>query len=172
MQSKYILLLILALFLASCANEPAEPLPTPLPTAVYPDAVDDGFGAWAISFAYEFPENFWPAGVHRYAYRLECPPDITQLSFSGNWNTFSVSDQVGFSPDPVYLRLSGLSLDSFAPLLIPEGTVHPQQDTIAIIHFLGIPKQVAERAAEECTAFIAWDEALPQQLTPIEIFQP
>lgn len=167
------LFVILLLWLAACAEAaPATPFPTPLPTAVPPAPGTNAGGAWGISFSYRFPEAFWPAGVHRYAFNLSCPEDMPQLQFAGNWNQFSVSEDHGLSTEPIYLRLNGLALDPFTPNYLPDPGLHPNQDTTAIVHFLGLSLETAQRAGRECEAFIAWDQVPPQLLTPLEPFQP
>lgn len=167
------LFFFLSLWLVGCAEPtPATPFPTPLPTAVPPVAQPGEGGPWAISFSYQFPEAFWPEGVHRYAFRISCPDDMPQLQFVGNWNQFLVSEDNGFTNETIYLRLNGLGLDPFTPIYLPDPGLHPDQNTTAIIHFLGLSQETADRAGQECEAFIAWDEMPPQLLTPLEPFQP
>lgn len=165
--------ILLLFFLPACSGNTAEqPDITRLPTAVPPAGDGAGIGSWAVSFTYEFPEAFWPAGVHRYAYNVQCPPEITAVQLSGEWRQFLVSPDTVISSEPVYLRLNGFSVDPFMPIYLPDDSINPMQDTTAMVTLLGLSEEAAEQAGEACTVMIAWDNFQPQQLTALEPHKP
>ncbi|MCP4356550.1 MAG: hypothetical protein GY796_00835 [Chloroflexi bacterium] len=170
------LLIVFVLMLAGCGTAVATPEPIlfpDLPTAV-PPSVNTSAGSWAVSYSYQFPDNFWTTaeGTHRYAFNLVCPDELSDLEFDSPWRTFQVATEQAPQPDIIYLRLQGLSQEVFVPRYMPEAVIHPNQATAAVVHFLGLQEETAEQAIESCAGLIAWDEAPPQTLTPSEPFQP
>ena len=157
-------LAIFMLWLVGC-REQAELLPTPLPTAVPPPEQEPG--DWAISFSFEFPEEAWAIGVHRYQYFARCPV-ITLDDFSTEWIYFEVLDDEVLFEDAVYLRISGLSTGILAPATMD--TINVQQKTVAVITFLGVSEHIAELAADNCEVLLRWDDKSPQLLTIGEVF--
>jgi hypothetical protein len=157
----------LLLFLLTSCSQPRELPPTPLPTAVPPPQFSAG--EWAISFSYEFPENAWADGVHRYQFFARCPV-ITLDDFNTEWVFVEVTDQEAMFEDPIYLRINGLSEGILAPVTM--NTVNPEQQMVAVITFLGVSEHIAELAAENCEVFARWDDKPPQLLSMGKVFLP
>ena len=169
-------LYVMVLMLVSCGTAVVTPEPIlfpDLPTAV-PPSTNTSAGSWAVSYSYQFPDNFWVTaeGSHRYAFNLICPDELSDLDFNSPWRAFQVSSEQAPQPDAIYLRLQGLSQDAFIPRYMPEPVIHPNQATTGIVHFLGLQKDTAEQAIESCAGLITWDQSPPQTLTPSEPFQP
>jgi len=163
-----LVLLIIGLILAACGPAATE-VPTPLPTAVPPQVTDVG-GDWAIGFQYEFPEGAFAEGTHRYRYLMHCPI-FSAEDMNTDWLLFELSDEVELSPEPVYLRLSGLSSEPLSPAFLPTRTFHPDQKFIAVVHYIGLARLAAEQAASECELLIFWDSDRRQMLVPKEPFE-
>lgn len=164
---------LVGLLLVACSGAAPEVLPTPLPTAVPPER-PAAPGDWAVSFQRTFPPGYWPEGIHRYGYRLQCAPPISTLDdFSSEWQEFQVSgaSQPQAGEDVVFLRLNGISLQPFSPTLA-EPVIHPGQQTVAIIHLLGLTQEDAAQVASQCEVLIGWDEGALVSLTALEPFQP
>ena len=160
--------LFISVFLAG-RSAGTEVFPTPLPTAIPPSAQQDGSGDWAISFSYQFPEDAWGLGTHRYHFFVHCPI-ITQDDVSTEWVYFEVLDDDEPSTDTVFLRLSGLSSGILTPINI--NAIQTGQKTTAVITFLGVTEHIAEIAADNCEALVRWDDKSPQLLTIGETFIP
>lgn len=177
--------ILCSLFLAACgsslaASTETSPPPTDtvasLPTAVPPDSLPGepgslAEGTWAFPFLHPFPSGYWAEGLHRYGYLISCP--VLQDEIRGTAPViFESSTDAGIDEGPVYLRLSGLSLTTLGPTFITA--IHPDQRTIAVITFVGLPKAVAEEAAssEDCEVIIRIDDRATMTLVPGEIYQP
>ena len=165
---RLLLVFFSSLALASCGATPT-PVPTPLPTAVPPDSVQLA-GSWAIGFQYEFPAGEFAKGVHRYRYWLHCPP-FSAEDTNIDWILFEVSEEAELQPGPLYLRLHGLSPDPLTPSSHSTNAIHPDQQLIAVVHYVGLPRTVTEAAAEECEVMIFWDNIGRQLLMPMEPFE-
>lgn len=161
-------LCLLGLVLAGCSGLSGAERPTPLPTAVPPKYTP---GVWGIGFEYEFPTGFWEEGPHQYAYRIDCP-DLFGEDSTSSWQPFTVTQDVGLMPLAAYMRSYGLSRDAWKPIDWAGPYIHPRQFTIAVVYIVGVPEEVAERAAEECQAHVLWDEHFSQTLAPMEPFLP
>ncbi len=140
---------------------------TPLPTAVPPESLP---GSWAVSFQHAFPAGFWPLGIHRYGFLINCP-ELDQEDFSSELRDFEVTEEAILHPEPVYIRVGGLGIGLFA---LSANAVHPDQETIAAITILGISREEAAIAAEspDCVALFGYDRFPPVELVPQEPFQP
>ena len=175
----HLLLPIIGLVLVSCspaATAPTQTSPpiaapaTMLPTAIPPETFS---GTWAISFEYPFPDDFWPVGVHRYGFYIDCPL-LMDETYGSDWVFFYVTEEE-LLPEfemPVYLRLGGLSFGSLAP--ISMDTIRPGQTTIAVVTLMGITEENAILAttSSDCVIMINWDQTFTEYLTPGEPFQP
>ena len=166
-----LLLLLCAWVLTSCGAPPTE-IPTPLPTAV-PPAEDRSqqTGTWAVSFRYDFPPGTFGLSEHRYAFLAQCPV-VSGEDITSDWHYFEVTDEVLPQPEPLYLRLHGLSADAFNPSAIANDQIHPDRPIVAIMHLVGLTQHVAEMASESCEAVILWDDVGRAILIPGEPFQP
>lgn len=160
-------LCFIALVLAACGSMGEEP--TPLPTAVPPDTLPDE-AIWAVSFRYEFPEGTFGLGPHRYAFLIHCPVLSAEDTHHG-WHYFTVSEEVAALPEPLYLRLFGLSRALFNSIAVAEDVVAADQQIVAVVHLVGLSKPAAEMAASECELFVFWDNTGRQLLAPGEPFQ-
>jgi hypothetical protein len=171
--------LVLIIVACSNQNELEEPTPiptavpsveaaTPLPTAVQPDGPVGG--SWAVTFRYDFPESYWRPGDHSFGFLIECP-DLA-YDFSTEWLIFKATEEVDHIPIPVYLRLNGLSVEPFSPAYMQQSVIHPDQDTAAVVHLVGLSEEQAEEAWDECEALIAWDQSSPKAMEPVDVFKP
>jgi hypothetical protein len=97
---------------------------------------------------------------------------VFEEDFSSDWQIFEVSEAAQFQSAPVYLRLQGLSLESFVPAYTYNAVIHPVQRTIAVAYVLGMSRTDAEKATSDCEAVIFWDDKGGQTLTAKEPFQP
>lgn len=182
MKNRLLLLLtligILLLFLAAgCGaaapaavptETPAPPSPSPTPSPPGPTPTQ---GSWAVGFSHTFEPGFWQPGGHRYGFRATCPAIDYELS--SDWELFTVSaEQASPQSFPVYLRLSGLSLERFAPSYAPDAAIHPEQETIAILWIVGLSEEEARQAASDCEVVLGWDQGRIQPLTAEEPIQP
>ncbi len=178
---KKLMFLPLLFIIADCSgqNELEEPTPipslvpsleaaTPLPTAVQPETTTGG--NWALTFRYDFPEMFWEPGDHTYGFVIECPN--TNFDFKTEWIFFRVTENAEHVPFPIYLRLNGLSMEPFTPTYSQEARIHPDQETAAIVHLVGLTEEQVEEARSECDLLIGWDRAAPQNLEPMDAFKP
>ena len=166
MRRSSVILCLIALVLAACDR--ASETPLSLPTAVPPTGEA---GSWAIAFEYEFPGEFWGEGPHRYAFMIRCPI-VFEEDFSSDWQNFEVSEGARLQPAPVYLRLQGLSVESFVPAYVSNAVIHPVQQTLAVAYLVGLSRSDAEQAVSECEAAIFWDDKGGRALTAKEPFQP
>jgi len=164
---KHLLILCLVgLTLAACG--PTAEVPTPLPTAVPPEV--DQFGNWGITFQHEFPVGTFGPGPHRFRYLGQCPILLEQ-DFVTEWIFFEISEDAELQSGPVYLRLRGLSAE---PLLLSypaTATLHPEQQIIAVVHFIDIARSAADLAVSGCEILIFWDEMGRQLLKATEPFE-
>jgi hypothetical protein len=160
----------LLLMLASCGQ--VEEVPTPLPTAVPPAALPSGDpGVWAVGFQHEFPVGIFGQGAHRYSFLIHCP--VTQMeNDKTDWQYFEVTDEAPLHPQPLYLRLAGLSSQSFAPAYMAYNVVHPEQSLVAELYLVGLSQQVAQLTAANCEVVIFWDNTGRQPLAVGEPFRP
>ena len=176
-----ILIFPLMLIMAACSNqnELEEPTPipspvpsleaaTPLPTAVQPETTTGG--DWALTFRYDFPEMFWEPGDHTYGFVIECPN--IGYDYNGEWLFFRVTENTEHVPFPIFLRLNGLSMEPFTPNYSQEDRIHPDQETAAMVHLVGLSEEQVEEARSECEILIGWDRAAPQTLVPMDAFRP
>jgi hypothetical protein len=155
------------LVLGACA--PAQAVPTPLPTAVPPDSIPER-GGWTVGFEYEFPAGRLAEGTHRYALLIHCPVVSADDEHYG-WHIFDISPEMPLQVGPVYLRLFGLSRDSYSAARLPRAIVHPEQPLVATVHLVGLTREAAELAASSCELFVFWDNTGRQLLTAGEPFQ-
>jgi hypothetical protein len=163
-------LCLLALCLAACGAT-AE-APTPLPTAVPPDVMPGGEEEfWAISFKYEFPDETFELGSHRYRLWIHCPVVSAEDTVTA-WLPFEVSDRVMPQKEPVYLRLQGLSDAPFVGAYKAGQVIDPDRPVTAIVHLVGLPSQAAALAASSCEGLVLWDNGDRQPLAAGEPFRP
>ena len=165
-----LVLCLVGLILAACG--PTAEVPTPLPTAVPPDVMpagDEGF--WAISFKYEFPEETFGLGLHRYRLWIHCPVMSAEDTVT-DWLMFEVSDEVLPRTEPVYLRLHGLSDAPFAVSYNNSQVIDPDRPVVAVVHLVGLSNQAASLAASGCEGIVLWDNGDRQPLSAGEPFQP
>lgn len=169
---RLVVLLVVGVWLLSACGPTPTPVPTPLPTAV-PPAEDRSqeTGTWAVSFRHDFPPETFGLSEHRYAFLAQCPI-VSEEDITTDWHYFEVTDEVLPQPEPLYLRLHGLSADPFNPTVIANDQIHPDRPIVAIMHFVGLTQQTAEMARDACEAIVLWDAFGRQQLTPGEPFQP
>lgn len=167
---RLLILCLLGLVLAACG--PAAEAPTPLPTAVPPD-LEPG-GNWTIGFEYEFPAATFGEGPHRFRYLLHCPPLGSVLGgdeSATDWVYFEISEDAQLYPSPIYLRLHGLSTERLGLSYPSSGVFHPEQQFVAVMHYIGMPLSAVEMARTECETIIFWDETGHQGLTIQEPFE-
>jgi hypothetical protein len=164
----FLILGMLALVVVGCGSTPVPP--TPLPTAV-PPAGDAEDGGWALSFQHEFPAGTFGPGQHRYRYLIHCPV-MSSEDTASEWYYFEISEEVIRQPDPLYLRMHGLSTDPFAPLQITNTMIHPERQIVAVVHVVGLSRPAAELASTGCEILIFWDNVGRQSLAAGEIFRP
>lgn len=157
---------LLGLILAACGST-AE-VPTPLPTAVPPDALPEQ--SWAVSFQYEFPPGSLGVGRHRYAFLIHCPVMSSEDTNSG-WHYFEISEEVVRQPGPLYLRLFGLGADPLTPSRITNTIIHPDRQIIAVVHLVGLTEANAALVASGCEVLVFWDDVGRKLLTAGEPFQ-
>lgn len=173
------LLLAAAGWLAGCAASeeateagPAS-VPSALPQASLPTAIppEGETSVWAVSFFYEFPEEFWPIGQHQYGFFLDCP-ELGQVESSGDWRFFQVTNATPSFEAPIFLRLGGLSTGVLDPINVDA--INPSQATVAVITILGISEQQAVDAAgsRECEMVVGWDRRQAEPLVASQPFQP
>lgn len=171
--------LVFVIVACGIQNELEEPTPmpsdvpsvesaTPLPTAVQPDSAVGG--SWAVTFRLDFPENYWLPGDHSFGFLIECP-DLA-YDFSTEWLIFKATEEVDHLPSPVYLRLNGLSLEPFSPAYMQQSVIHPEQETAAVVHLVGLSEEQVKEAQEECVVLVAWDQSAPKSLEPVDVFKP
>jgi hypothetical protein len=101
---------------------------------------------------------------------IHCPP-VTGPDQASEWVYFDISEDAQLVPGPVYLRLQGLSAQ---PLLLnypSTATLHPEQEIIAVLHFVGLAKPAAELARSSCEMIIFWDATGRQVLKVTEPFE-
>ena len=166
-RSALLLTCLILLVLAACG--PAPEVPTPLPTAVPPSGLTGE--SWTVSFQHEFPAGTFGLGEHRFALLIHCPFMGTEDTNTG-WFGFEVSEEATNYPEPVYLRLHGLSREPFNASQMSTNLIHPDQQIVAIVHLVGLPAYVAERTGAGCEIVVFWDSMARQSLMPGEPFQP
>jgi len=163
------------LMLAACTAQAGLAAPTPTPaappslsTAVGPEAQP---GTWAVSFSYEFPPGFWPEGLHRYGFYMDCPV-MQQFNVPSEYVDFTVTPETAAFDSPVYLRLGGLSTGALAPINLDS--IHPDQATVAVVTVLGVSEDQAQQAGQtsECEVVIGWDAVNATTLNAAEPFRP
>ena len=165
---RLVLVCLLGLILVACG--PVAEVPTPLPTAIPPDALPEQ-GGWAVGFQYEFPPGTFGVGRHRYAFLIHCPV-VSSEDVNYGWHTFEVSEDTTMQPEPLYLRLFGLSGDPYTPSQITNDIIHPDRRIIAVVHLVGMAKEAAALAASGCELLVLWDNTGRQLLAPGEPFLP
>ena len=162
---------------AACSNqsELEEPTPipsveaaTPLPTAVPPDGATGG--GYAVTFRYEFPDSYWRLGDHSYGFLIECIE--LDYDIGTEWLIFRATEEVELLSNPVFLRLNGLSIEPYSPVYMQQSVIHPDQSTTALVHLVGLSKEQAVGAQNECEMLIAWDRSLPESMEAADIFRP
>ena len=175
-----LMILFLSLALAACGADEkgdedtpappateAPPAPTPLPTAVPPDSAE--IGNWAITFRYDFPDAFWVPGDHTYGFVIFCPGQV--FDYNGEWIFFRVTENEIPQSFPIYLRLSGLSLEPFRSAYLDENRINPDQATAAVVHLVGLSEEQVEKAREDCEILLAWDRSPPQAMEVSAVFE-
>ena len=170
--NRLVVLLVLGGWLLSACGPTPTPVPTPLPTAV-PPAEDRSqqTGTWAVSFRYDFPPGTFGLSEHRYAFLAQCPV-VSDKDITSDWHQFEVTDEVLPQPEPLYLRLHGLSADPFNPSAMSNDQIHPDRPIVAIMHLVGLTREAADMASSSCEAVLLWDEVGRAILVPGEPFQP
>ena len=175
MRKQSFVLLVAGLLVVACGPAQPRPLLPELPTAVQPRAnqlLASQGGAWAISFLHEFPADFWSSGPHEYALVTRCPI-LTGGGETATRQTFAVTEDAPLYNGPIYLRLGGLSQDVTDQIVEPIQSIHPQQPTVAVVTFPGLPQEVLEAMAQECEVIVAWDgESNVETLKPQTPFEP
>jgi hypothetical protein len=168
-----ILALGLCLLIGCSTPEPRQLLPD-LPTAVPPDPNQVRFGQggnWALSFSYAFPANFWNAGPHQYTLITDCPI-VAGGGETVAQQAFIATEDAPLHDGPIYLRLNGLSIGVVDQIIEPIRTIHPQQETIAVVTFPQLPEEALEPIAQQCSVTFIWDtETNIQTLEPQEPFE-
>lgn len=172
------LILLSTLALAACSAEADQPptaaaIPTAIPPAGLPTAIapEQATGSWAVSFEYDFPENFWPIGQHEYGFFIDCPA-LGQIENAGDYRLFQVTNAASLFQNPIYFRLAGLSTGVLAPINVD--VIHPEQATIAVVTIIGVTEEQASAAAEveSCQVVFGWDGQAAETLIAGEPFQP
>lgn len=149
---------------------PTETAPPPSPSPPLPSS-DPAGGRWAVAFTHTFEPNFWVPGGHRYGFRADCPAIDYELA--SDWQLFTVSGEGALLTDtPLYLRLRGLSTERFDPAYAPDATIHPGQETTALLWIVGLSEDDARQAVASCEVFLGWDQGGIQVLTAEEPVQP
>jgi hypothetical protein len=164
---------------SACAVQPVvetptptlPPLPTPLPTAVPPEIPAGAPGDLALPFIYEFEKGSIPMGFHRYGFLVSCPGLTTGVTGS-DWINFTVSQTEELIEGPVYLRLAGISTDPLGGRQVFN--LHPDQEIIAIVTFIGVTEESAQQAREsqDCEIIIRLDDKSTLKLLPGETYKP
>jgi hypothetical protein len=162
-------MLACSILLVLVACGPAPVVPTPLPTAIPPLGLTGE--SWAVSFQHEFPAGAFGLGEHRFAFLIHCPFMGTEDTNTG-WYSFEISEEAAIHPEPVYMRLHGLSAEPFNQSQMSTNLIHPDQQIVAVIHLVGLPGYVAERTGAGCEIVVFWDAMARASLTPGEPFQP
>ncbi|MFC2030782.1 hypothetical protein ACFLWA_08660 [Chloroflexota bacterium] len=157
---------ILVFALVACGT--SAQVPTPLPTAVPPDG--DATGNWAIGFRYEFPAGSFGEGRHRFRLLVHCPV-VSAQDVNTDWHFFEISGQASLQSQPVYLRLAGLSFDPLAQDAPVTAALHPDQEVIAVMHWIDMARVSADLIAAQCEAMVFWDNAGRHSLNAGEPFQ-
>jgi hypothetical protein len=89
------------------------------------------------------PANYWSVGTHTYTTTLWWPP--ADPDDSGVWTTdpvtFTVSPDAPLRPDPVFLRLFGLSATP-GPFTEMGDTINPAQKTVFIVGIFLYPGEL------------------------------
>ena len=153
------------LAVASCSGEP--PLEgIDLPPAEVPASVSENL--WSLPFVAEMPAGYWDEGAHRYRFVIDCPP--VGQSVASNPVEFRVTQLTPTLQGPVYLRLGGLSDGIIMPPNV--GAIHPTQETIAAVTFLGLTQEVVDEATATCTGVLEFDGDQSEILRPGEPFRP
>ena len=158
---------VLATFFLTACSSTASPQPTytVLPTAIQPETLP---GTWAVPFGTGFRAGFWSVGIHRYSITVDCPSSTQDIE--GVWNSFEVTEETAIDPNPIFLRLSGLSAGPLFPLGIR--TINPAQETVAYVTLLGLDENGVQDAINECQIFMFFDDQdTPFQLLPLEPYQ-
>jgi hypothetical protein len=169
MKRSLLFLCLIGLLLAACGQAP--PAPTSLPTAVPPDAIpEEDAGLWAVGFQYDFPAETFGLGDHRYRFLIHCP--VVLEDTNTDWQFFQISDEVPLQPEPIYLRLQGLSSESFSPAYITNTTFHPDRPVIAVVYLVGLARPAAELASADCEVIVFWDAVGRHALAAGEPFTP
>lgn len=150
---------------ASCGGEPALE-GVDLPPAEVPDAVSENL--WSLPFVAELPSGYWEEGAHRYRFVIDCPP--VGQSVASNPVEFRVTQLTPTLQGPVFLRLSGLSDGIIMPPNV--GAIHPTQETVAAVTFLGLTQQAVDEATATCTGLLEFDGDRSEVLRPGEPFRP
>lgn len=165
--SRLILLLgsaVVLLVSACAADAPLGGLD--LPPAETPDSVSENL--WSLPFLAELPAGYWDEGAHRYRFVIECPP-IGQ-NVASNPVEFRVTQLTPTLEGPVFIRMSGLSDGIIMPPNV--GAIHPAQETIAAVTFLGLSREIVDEATASCSGLLEFDGDRSELLSPGEPFRP
>ncbi len=134
------LIVILSLFVAACGTHVAA-----LEEAPRPDTFEGG--PWAVEFSLRLEPGFWETGHHRYQIWLDCdvlgPRQWSQHNFEADQSSEIIEDDL-------YVRLYGLSLHKTGPTGIKH--INTEQPTIALVTELGLARDTAMQASDECVA--------------------
>lgn len=132
------LLVALALLAAGCGSSVAG-----LEEAPRPESFEGG--PWAVDFTLDLEPGFWEVGHHRYQIWLECEP-LGPRQWSQH--TFEADQESEIIEDDLYVRLYGLSMHKTGPTGIKQ--IHTDQPTIAVVTVLGLARDTAAEASEDC----------------------
>jgi hypothetical protein len=148
------LLFILALVVVGCGTNVAA-----LEEAPRPDTFEGG--PWAVEFELDLEPGFWEVGHHRYQIWLECealgPRQWSQHNFEADQSSEIIEDDL-------YVRLYGLSLHKTGPTGIKH--INTEQPTIAVVTVLGLARETATVASEECVAELRLEDGRVIDILP------
>ena len=107
---------------------------------------------------------------------LAVSPDLT-IVYIHLPNSELVEDRYGWEAHEAFIRmctnyLQGVSAQPLVVSYPSGGTFHPDQQFIAVVHYVGLPRFMAEQARTECEILVFWDDFGRQVLQGVEPYQP
>jgi hypothetical protein len=153
-------LIAFVLVLAACGST-VELAGTDLPVAASPATVEQA--TWGLPFVAEFPAGYWSEGGHRYRFVIDCPV-LPQGEIESIPLDFRVTTLTRTLNGPVYIRMGGLSDGIMMPANV--GAVHPDQQTVAAVTFLGLDEVTTSAASDQCVGVMEFDGDQSEPMVP------